>query len=69
MDSSITSGLTSQNAEKMIGNKFDMVLVAAKRARDLARGHAPLIKCTNKNIITALREIEEGKIGLDYLLK
>lgn len=61
--------ITSQKAAEMIGNKFDMILIAAVRARELKRGHAPKVKCNNGPNVTALREIEEGLIGRDYLNK
>lgn len=61
---------TSEKAEKMIGNKFDMVLIATKRARELARGDAALVpKNGDKPVVIAIREIEEGKIGVEYLKK
>lgn len=61
--------LTSQAAVEMIGNRFDLVLIAAIRARELKRGHMPLVTCNNGVNVTALREIEAGKIGRDYLEK
>lgn len=61
--------ITSQKAAEMIGNKFDMILIAAARARELKRGHAPKVKCDNGPNVTALREIEEGHVGREYLKK
>ena len=53
----------------MIGNRYDLVLIASIRARELKRGYKPLIDTVNKPIVTALNEIEQGKIGIDYLKK
>ena len=61
--------LTSERAALAAGNKYDLVLIAARRARELKRGWRPLVQCDNDVLVTALREIEEGKIGRDYLLK
>lgn len=61
--------LTSEVAAKQVGGKYDLVLIAARRARELNRGWRPLIKCNNGIPVTALREIEAGLIGRDYLLK
>lgn len=61
--------LTSEVAARQIGSKYDLVLVAARRARELNRGWKPLVKCSNGIPVTALREIEAGLIGRDYLLK
>lgn len=52
-----------------IGNIFNMVLIAAARAKELSRGHAKKIPQTNGITITALREIEAGQIGPEYLRK
>ena len=61
--------LTSERAAAAVGNKYDLVLIAARRARELKRGWRPLVQCDNDVLVTALREIEAGLIGRDYLLK
>jgi DNA-directed RNA polymerase subunit omega len=61
--------LTSEQAVAQVGNRFDLVLIAAIRSRELKRGHRPLVTSKNGPNITALREIEAGKIGREYLLK
>ena len=61
--------LTSEVAARKIGSKYDLVLIAARRARELGRGWNPLLKTDNSIGVTALREIEAGLIGRDYLLK
>lgn len=50
-----------------IGNRFDLVLVASVRARELRRGYAKHVHGTNSINITALKEIEAGHVGRDYL--
>ena len=65
-----TVGLTSQAAVEAIGNRYNLVLVAARRVRELHRGDAPKIDETRYGAVnTALMEIEQGKVGLEYLLK
>lgn len=59
--------ITSELAVAKIGNRFDLILVASARARELKRGHLPLTSKKAGNIITALREIEEGKVGRELL--
>jgi DNA-directed RNA polymerase subunit K/omega len=44
-------------------------LIASIRARELKRGHMPMVTCNNGFNVTALREIEAGKVGRDYLEK
>ena len=61
--------LTSEAASRQVGSKYDLVLIAARRARELNRGWRPMIQCDNGVVVTALREIEAGLIGRDYLRK
>lgn len=61
--------ITSEVASLKIGNNYDMVLIAAARARELKRGDDSKIFSKNKPIVTAIREIEEGLIGKEYLRK
>jgi DNA-directed RNA polymerase subunit omega len=61
--------LTSEVAARQVGGKYDLILIAARRARELNRGWRPLIASSNGVVVTALREIEAGLIGRDYLLK
>ena len=61
--------LTSELAVTQVGNRFDLVLIAAIRSRELKRGHMPLVPSKNGPNVTALREIEAGKIGREYLEK
>ena len=44
-------------------NRFELVLLASKRARQIANGKDPLVEKENdKPTVIALREIAEGKI-------
>ncbi|VFP88638.1 DNA-directed RNA polymerase subunit omega [Candidatus Erwinia haradaeae] len=56
--------VTVQNAVKNIGNRFDLVLIAARRARQIQiGGKNPLVpKSNDKSTVIALREIENGLI-------
>lgn len=59
--------ISSEKAVQAIGNRFDLVLVASIRQRELDRGHIPKIKSGNGNHLTALQEIEEGLVDREYL--
>jgi DNA-directed RNA polymerase subunit omega len=61
--------ITSQAAVAMIGNRYEMVLVAARRARELARGDAPKVTKVTSHAVTALREIEQGYVDRSWLYK
>ncbi|MGQ9525680.1 MAG: DNA-directed RNA polymerase subunit omega [Armatimonadota bacterium] len=48
--------------ENRFGNRYDLVMVAARRAKELQEGHPPLIRTDSTNPLTiALEEIEAGK--------
>ena len=54
--------VTVQDAVEKVGNRFDLILLATKRARELATGGKdPKVEWDNdKPTVVALREIEEG---------
>ncbi|MBU3005011.1 DNA-directed RNA polymerase subunit omega [Paraglaciecola arctica] len=61
--------VTVEDAVDKIGNRFDLVLVAARRARQIAiEGKDPLVeRGTDKPTVVALREIELGLVTADTL--
>jgi len=61
--------VTSQLAVEVIGSRYDLVLIAALRARELKKGYIPKVVCKNSPHVTALREIEAGFVGREYLKK
>ena len=55
--------ITVEDCLENIDNIFEMVLVAAKRARRVAHGADPMVELENdKPTVIALREIAEGHI-------
>lgn len=62
---------TSQAAVEAIGNRYDLVLTASQRARELKNGSMPKVEGKDASFnVTALREIEQGKYTFqDYLNK
>ncbi len=55
--------ITVEDCLDNIGNIFEMVLVAAKRARRIAHGADPMVELENdKPTVVALREIAEGHV-------
>ena len=61
--------VTVQDAVEKIGNRFDLILTAARRARQLQLNQsAPLVPEDNdKPTVIALREIEKGLINQDMM--
>lgn len=52
-----------------VGNRFDLVLIASHRTRELRRGHRKQVNSTNGHVVSSLQEIEAGLVGRDYLKK
>lgn len=60
--------ITVEDCLENIDNRFELVLVAAKRARQLADGKAPMVPVENdKYTVLALREIADGLVTRDIL--
>lgn len=60
--------ITVEDCLNQIPNQFELVVVAAKRARRLANGAEPLLDRENdKPTVVALREIAEGLVTRDVL--
>lgn len=58
--------VTVEDCVEKVPNRFDLVLLAGHRSRNIAAG-APLTleRDNDKNPVVALREIAEGTIGVD----
>ncbi len=62
--------VTVEDAVEKVGNRFDLVLLAARRARQISMGSKPLVdEEKDKPTVIALREIEEGLISREFLDK
>ncbi len=59
--------VTVEDCLTQISNRFLLCMVAAKRAKQLYKGAAPLIenKSGNKKVVVALREIAAGKVDFE----
>jgi DNA-directed RNA polymerase subunit omega len=61
--------ITVEDCLKTIPNRFEMVLAATYRARQLVQGHTPRVESKDKPTVTALREIAAGMTDKDMLSK
>ena len=62
--------ITVEDCLHNVENQFELVLLAAKRARRIANGAEPLVDWENdKPTVVALREIAEGQVTPDLLLE
>lgn len=59
--------ITVEDCLDRIPNRFQLVLAATYRARMLAQGHSPKIETRDKPVVTALREIAAGEVGIEML--
>ena len=60
--------VTVEDCLEHVDNRFDLVLLASKRARQLSRGVDPLVPWENdKATVVALREIGEGLVDDDVV--
>jgi DNA-directed RNA polymerase subunit omega len=60
--------ITVEDCLDNLDNRFDLVLIAAKRARQLSNGVDPLLPWENdKPTVVALREIADGLVTRDIL--
>ena len=63
-------GLSNEAAVAAVENRYDLVLIGARRARELGRGDRPRMDGPKHGaVVTALKEIEHGKVGREYLYK
>ncbi|TMB70651.1 MAG: DNA-directed RNA polymerase subunit omega [Deltaproteobacteria bacterium] len=54
--------ITVEDCLQKSSNRFELVMLAAVRARQLLKGAKPLIEADNREVVTALREIAAGKV-------
>ena len=60
--------LTVEDCLENVDNRFELVLVAARRARQIAMGADPLVPLDNdKPTVLALREIAENLINSETI--
>ena len=54
--------ITIEDCLKNVDNRFELIHLAIKRAKQLEGGAKAVVKSKNKAIVTALREIAAGKV-------
>jgi DNA-directed RNA polymerase subunit omega len=62
--------VTIEDCIKQIPNRFEMTLAATCRARQIAMGSTPQVEVDrDKPTVLALRELAEGRYGVDILYR
>ena len=54
--------ITVEDCLKKVDTRFELVMLAARRAKMLIRGAKPVVESTNRAIVTGLREVAAGKV-------
>lgn len=60
--------ITVEDCVERVTNRFELVLMATRRARQIVRGATPFVEEENdKATVIALREIAEGKVDASVM--
>jgi DNA-directed RNA polymerase subunit omega len=62
MEGLLMARVTVEDCLEKVSSRFELVILASKRAKQLLKGAKPLLKTDNREIVTALREIAAGKV-------
>ena len=54
--------ITVEDCMDKVENRFELVHLAAKRSKQLVKGSKPMVKSTNREVVTSLREIAAGEV-------
>jgi len=58
--------VTVEDCLEKVSSRFELVLLAARRAKLLLKGSRPLVETHNREVVSALREIAAGKVKPRY---
>lgn len=58
--------ITVEDCLEQVPNRFELVLLSARRAKQLLKGARPLVESDNKEVVTALREVAGSKVRMHY---
>jgi DNA-directed RNA polymerase subunit omega len=57
--------ITVEDCMDKVENRFELVHLSAKRAKQLLKGTRPLVKSANREVVTALREIADNQVRFE----
>jgi DNA-directed RNA polymerase subunit omega len=55
--------ITVEDCLRKVESRFELVILAARRAKMIMKGAKPLIDADNRPIVNSLREIAAGKVA------
>ena len=56
--------ITVEDCLRRVESRFELVMLAARRAKMIMKGAKPLIEADNRPIVMALREVAAGKVKI-----
>jgi DNA-directed RNA polymerase subunit omega len=54
--------ITVEDCLRKVESRFELVMLAARRAKMIMKGAKPLVESDNRSIVNALREVAAGKV-------
>jgi DNA-directed RNA polymerase subunit omega len=54
--------ITVEDCLRKVGSRFELVILAGRRAKMIMKGAKPLVEANNRPIVTSLREVAAGKV-------
>lgn len=54
--------ITVEDCLKKVESRFELVILAGRRAKMIMKGAKPLVEADNRPIVTSLREVAAGKV-------
>lgn len=54
--------ITVEDCLRKVESRFELVILAARRAKMIMKGAKPLVDVDNRPIVNALREVAAGKV-------
>ena len=58
--------ITVEDCLRNVESRFELVILAARRAKMIIKGAKPLVEADNRAIVTALREVAAGKVKFKH---
>jgi DNA-directed RNA polymerase subunit omega len=58
--------ITVEDCLRKVESRFELVILAARRAKMIMKGAKPLVDADNRSIVTALREVAAGKVKFKH---
>jgi len=58
--------ITVEDCLRSVESRFQLVMLAARRAKMIMKGAKPLIEADNRPIVMALREVAAGKVKCNH---